>query len=103
MNTADEFNSLLKQTDVMQQVTMSMEQEPLKLLVDICRKREHNGRPVPDHNLHMQGYIGDIALKALIESGLVRKLDGGRMALYSFEPTASGLQYYSRLQAEKTV
>jgi hypothetical protein len=103
MNTAHELNSLLKQTDIMQQVTMSMEQEPLKLLVDICRKREQSGRPVPDHNLHMQGYIGDIALKALIESGLVRRVDGGRMALYSFEPTVSGLQYYSRLQAEKII
>lgn len=101
MNKLDEFNTLIRQTDIMRQVIHSMEQEPLKLLIDICKKQEQTGMPVPDHSLHIHGYIVDIALKALIESGLVKRMDGGRISLYSFEPTTTGLQFYTELRSKK--
>lgn len=103
MSVIDELNVILKATDIFKQVVRSMEDEPLKLLVDICDKNTLTGRPVPDHNLRMPGYIGDVALRALIETGLVEKKDGGRVSLYSYQPTECGIAYYQRLKAEANV
>jgi len=98
MDVTIEFSELLQATEIMRQVARSMKEEPLKLLADICNKNESTGRPVPDHSLHMQGYIGDVALKALIESGMLTRKDGGKISLYTYQPTRLGLDYYGKLK-----
>lgn len=98
MSALDDFNKILEKTQIMQQVFRSIQDEPQKLLCDICSKQAKTGRPVPDFNLHMQGYIGDIALKALIEANLIKRVDGGRVSLYCYEPTEEGLKYYNFLK-----
>lgn len=100
MSDLDEFEKVLRETDIFKQVSKSMLDEPLKLLVDICNKSILNDKPVPDHSLHIQGYIGDVALKTLIEAGLIEKLDGGRVSLYSYQPTESGTAFYKKIKSE---
>jgi len=97
MSDIKDFEMLIKDTEIMIQVESSLKQEPLKLLTDICKKNEKSGLPVADYNLHIHGYIGEVSLKALTQAGLVEKVDGGKISLYSYQPTGSGLEYYRKL------
>jgi hypothetical protein len=98
MSSIKELQQLLESTEIMLQVKKSLDEEPLKLLRDICRKSGDDDLPVPDYNLPVQGYTGDVALKALVQAGLVDKIDGGRVALFSYKPTALGIDYCKKLK-----
>jgi len=99
MDALDEFFALLEATEVMQQVIMSLKEEPAHLLGDICREYERTGQPVSDHHLNLVGYLGEASLKALISAELVRQQTGNRLALYCYEPTAKGMEQYEGLKA----
>jgi hypothetical protein len=43
--------------------------------------------------------MGEATLKALLSAGLIRQQPGGRLSLYSYEPTPEGLEQYERLKA----
>jgi hypothetical protein len=98
MSFINEFQQLLESTEIMLQVKKSLEEEPLKLLRDICRKSGDGKLPVPDYNLPIQGYTGDVALKALVQAGMLEKSDGGRVALFSYKPTELGIDYSKKLK-----
>ena len=100
MSAIDEFTSLLETTEVMRQALRSLKEEPAVLLSAICRDYRVSGQPVPDHRLPLAGYMGEAALKALLSAGLVEQHPGGRISLYSYEPTEKGLQQYQKLEAE---
>jgi hypothetical protein len=46
------------------------------------------------------GYMGGAALKALLAAGLIRQHSGGRLSLYTYEPTEKGLEQYKKLEAD---
>ena len=98
MSLIKEFNQLLESTEIMLQVKKSLQDEPLKLLKEICRKSGKDNLPVADFTLAVQGYTGDVALKALVQAGLVDKVDGGRVALFSYKPTVLGIDYCTKLK-----
>jgi hypothetical protein len=98
MSFIKEFQQLLDSTEIMAQVRKSLEEEPLNLLREICKKSGQDMAPVPDYSLPVQGYTGDVALKALVQAGLVDKIDGGRVALFSYKPTDLGIEYYKKLK-----
>ncbi len=100
MTAIDDFAALLETTEVMKQVLKSLKEEPVHLLGNICREYERTGQPVPDHRLHFVGYLGEAAIKALLALGLIRQQSGGRLSLYSYEPTKEGLEQYERLKAD---
>ena len=100
MSTIDDFAALLEATEVMKQVIKSLKEEPAHLLGDICREYQKTGQPVPDHRLHFVGYMGEATLKALLSAGLIRRQSGGRLSLYSYEPTPEGLEQYEKLKAD---
>lgn len=99
MSTIDDFAALLEATEVMKQILKSLKEEPAHLLGDICREYQGTGQSVPDHHLHFVGYMGEATLKALLSAGLIRQQPGGRLSLYSYEPTPEGLEQYERLKA----
>ncbi len=99
MSTVDDFAALLEATEVMKQVLKSLKEEPAHLLGDICREYQRTGQSVPDHHLHFVGYMGEATLKALLSAGLIRQQPGGRLSLYSYEPTPERLEQYERLKA----
>jgi len=100
MSAIDDFAARLGATEVMQGIQRSLKEEPARLLGDICREHEKTGQPVPDHHLHLVGYVGDAALKALLSAGLIKGHSGGRLSLFCYEPTPEGLEQYQRLKAE---
>lgn len=100
MSALDDLVALLESTDVMKQVRKSLKEEPAHLLGDVCREYQTTGQPVPDHHLHFAGYMGEAALKALLSAELIRRKPGGRLSLYSYEPTAKGLEQYEKLKAD---
>jgi hypothetical protein len=93
----DDFANLLGTTDVVRQVLKSLKEEPAYLLRDICREYLRTGEPVPDHRLRLAGYMAAVTLKALLSSGLIRQLPGGRLSIYTYEPTTEGLDQCDRL------
>lgn len=100
MSAIDDLTALLETTEVMKQVLNSLKEEPAHLLGDICREYQRDGQSVPDHRLHFVGFLGEASLKALLAAGLIRHQPGGRLSLYSYEPTPEGLEQYERLKAE---
>ena len=100
MSAIDDFAALVETTEVMKQVIKSLREEPAHLLGEICQNYQRTGHPVPDHRLHLTGYMGEAALKALLSIGLVKRHSGERTALYTYEPTAEGLAQYEKLKAD---
>lgn len=100
MSAIDEFFALLETTEIVKYMMRSLREEPAQLLSDICRGFESTGRPVPDHQLHIGGYMGEAAIKALVSAGLVQREPGGIVSTYSYRPTEVGRKHWERLKAE---
>jgi hypothetical protein len=100
MSAINDFAALLETTEVMKQLLRGVKEEPAHLLGDICREHQETGHPVPDHHLHLAGYLGDASLKALLSLQLIKRQPGGRLSLYAYEPTPQGLEQYQRLKAD---
>lgn len=98
---SEDFKTLIKHTEVMKHVLESLEEEPARILIGICKEYEASGKAVPDHHFHVSGYIGEVALKALVAAGLIRSRPGSRFSLYDYEPTPEGLEHYRKLVSSK--
>ena len=97
MSAIDDFATLLETTEVMKQVLKSLKEEPAAPRIS---EYQQSGELVPDHRLHFFGYLGEASLRVLLSVGLIRRYPGGRLSLYSYEPTAEGLEQYERLKAD---
>lgn len=91
-----DLDSILRRTEVMQQVEKGFKEEPAQILRVICSEHEKTGQPVPDYRLHLSGYIGEVSLKALVASGLVKQESGGRVSIYTYSPTEAGQKIYQK-------
>ena len=100
MSTIDDFAALLGTTEVMKQAFKSLKEQPAHLLGDICQEYQRTGQPVADHRLRFVGYLGEASLKSLLAVELIKRQSGGRLSLYSYEPTKEGLEHYERLKAD---
>lgn len=99
MSVADDFFALLENTEPVREVLRSLKEEPARLLGDICVEYGRTGQPVPDHRLHLASYVREVGLKALLAAGLIKRETGGRLSLFSYEPTAEGLAQCERLKS----
>ncbi len=100
MSAYDEFVALVDNTDVMKEMLKSFRERLVHFLGDVCREFQRTGQPVPDHHLHFAGYLGETTIKALVAAGLIKRQAGGRISLYSYEPTPEGLAHFEKLKAE---
>ena len=100
MSAIDEFVDLLATTEVMKQVLKNLREEPAHLLGNICQEYERTGQPVPDHRLQFFGYMGEVTPKVLTSAGLVKRLTGDRLSIYTYEPTPAGREQYEKLKAD---
>jgi hypothetical protein len=101
MRVIDEFRERIRQTDTMQSLVRSLDEEPATLLDSICQRYESTGRPVPDHYLQMTGFFAETMLRVLSKAALVECRSGGRDSLLVYEPTSEGLAMWKRMQAEE--
>ena len=63
---------------------------PVRLLSRICDQYAERGAPVPDHALRLAPYLGETALRALIDGGYVERQDELHISVHAYVPTASG-------------
>ncbi len=96
-----EFVNRIHQTDTMQELVRSLDEEPARLLERICSRYDETGRAIADHNLQLTGFFGETMLRVLIKAGLINRMTGGRGALHAYEPTEEGLQLYRRMREER--
>ncbi|UCD21811.1 MAG: hypothetical protein JSW22_07230 [Chloroflexota bacterium] len=103
MDAFEEFTALVRQTATMQALLQSLEKEPAKLLIAVCREYEVTSKAVPDHHLNLAGYSGEAMLRALASTNLITRERGDRFSLYGYKPTKEGLKYYRAMVKEKKV
>lgn len=103
MGAFEDFIEVVKRTETMEALFLSLEKEPAKLLAAICREYEATSKAVPDHHLNLSGYFGEAILRALVSANLVTREREDRFALYGYKPTEAGLKYYRGMLDEKSV
>ncbi len=64
---------------------------PLKLLRRVAEQHQERVAPVPDHALRLPPYLGETALRGLVEGGYVRRVDDLARAIHAYVPTEEGL------------
>jgi len=100
LSAIDDFNDLMAETEVIQQVFRSVREEPAYLLGKICSEYQETKKAVPDYHLRITGYISETALKALLSAGLIKRQSGGTLSVFCYEPTKKGQEQYSRLSKD---
>lgn len=63
---------------------------PVRLLLQVCEQSERRQGPVPDHTLTFVPYLGETAIRALVEGGYVERLDDVPYAILAYMPTERG-------------
>jgi hypothetical protein len=100
MGAYEDFVQTINQTEVMRQALAGLQEEPGKLLRVICKEYEASNEPVSDHHFHLSGYLGEIALRALLSAGLIERQSGERSSIFCYKPTPAGMEHYKRLIRE---
>jgi hypothetical protein len=101
MGAYEDLTERLRQTDAVQQVLASLDKEPIAIFNAICSKYEATGQPVPSHHFITTGHIREVALRSLLEAGLLEQQPGKRLSIYSYSPTPEGMKYYKKLARVK--
>lgn len=63
---------------------------PVRLLTQLCAIHIQRQGPVPDHALTVLPYLGETALRALVEGGYIDLIDDVSYAIHAYEPTEAG-------------
>lgn len=64
---------------------------PLRLLRILAEQYALRQSPVPDHVLRLPPYLGETALRGLVEGGFVERTEEARRAIHAYVPTPVGL------------
>lgn len=64
---------------------------PLELLRRVAQLHAERNAPVPDHLLRLPTFLGETALRGLLEGGYVSRDDSARRAIHAYAPTERGL------------
>lgn len=100
MGAIDDFHEMIESTEAMKEAIKNLREQPGYLLAIISREYETTRKPVPDYRIHVYGYAGEVALRALISAGLIKRQPGGMLAVYVYEPTVEGLAQNEKLRAD---
>jgi hypothetical protein len=70
---------------------------PVRLLEQVCEQAERRQGPVPDHTLTFLPYLGETAIRALVDGGYVERLDNVPYAIIAYMPTKAGRELAASL------
>lgn len=70
---------------------------PLRLLRLVAEQHAARGAPVSDHMLRLPPYLGETALRGLVEGGFVERVTAA-YAVYAYAPTPEGLALLASLE-----
>ncbi len=96
-NALDEARQTIAQLGPIRELAEELYSFPLTLLRQVCQEYDRRGEPVPDHLLSLPPYIGETALRALIEGGLLERFEDQRYAIHAYRPTEAGKAMVRRL------
>ncbi len=81
----------LAATAPLRSLTDEVRSYPLRLLRLVAEQHAARNAPVPDHALRLPPYLGETALRGLLEGGFIERADGARGAIHAYAPTEAGL------------
>lgn len=88
----------LAATAPLRNLTDEVRSYPLRLLRLVAEQHAARNAPVPDHALRLPAYLGETALRGLLEGGFIERVDGARGAIHAYAPTDAGLALLSPSQ-----
>lgn len=74
---------------------------PVRLLSQLCDIHIRRDGPVPDHVLTLLPYLGETALRALLEGGYVELVNDYSYAIRAYLPTQAGQTLVASLRPVK--
>ena len=87
----------LAATAPLRSLTDEVRSYPLRLLRLVAEQHAARKAPVPDHALRLPPYLGETALRGLLEGGFIARADGARGAIHAYAPTDAGLELIASL------
>ena len=72
---------------------------PLRLLRLVAEQYAARNAPVSDHMLRLPPYLGETALRGLLEGGFVERVTAS-YAVYAYAPTPEGLALLASLEGD---
>jgi hypothetical protein len=63
---------------------------PVRLIVQLCHLAEMRKGPVPDHAITLLPYLGETALRALVNGGYAERIGEASYAINAYVPTEKG-------------
>ncbi len=72
---------------------------PLRLLRLVAEQHAARNAPVSDHMLRLPPYLGETALRGLLEGGFVERVTAS-YAVYAYAPTQEGLALLASLEGD---
>ena len=85
----------------LRELALELRTYPVRLLVLLCELHDQRGGPVPDHALKLLPYLGETALRALVEGACVERMDDVSYAINAYVPTDVGRALAARASAPK--
>ena len=89
----------LSELPALSELATELRTYPLRLLRLVCDEHRRRGGVVPDHGLKLMPYLGETALRALVEGGYVRRTEDSSRAIFAYEPTDEGLALVAGIEA----
>ncbi len=86
-----ESEAKLAETGPLRSLAGEVRSYPLKLLRRVAQLHAERKAPVPDHVLRLPPYLGETALRGLVEGGYVRQTDETARAIHAYVPTEKGM------------
>ena len=74
---------------------------PLRLLRLVAEQHAARDAPVSDHLLRLPPYLGETALRGLVEGGFVERVTAA-YAVYAYAPTQEGLALLASLDEDQS-
>ena len=87
-------------TGAMRELTGELRAYPVRLMRQMVTEHNRRGGAVPDHVLDIVPYLGDTALRALVDAGLADRIDDSPHAIRAYVPTAEAIALDALLAAE---
>ena len=96
----EELAQIIRESGPLQQLLEELEQYPAALFRRVCALGSARGGPVPDYDLGLVPYLGEVSLRALEQAQLIERVDRQSIAMHAYVPTAKGKALWERLQAQ---
>jgi hypothetical protein len=95
-----ELVEIISKFGPIRQLREELDRYPVELFRRVCLLSSKRNSSVPDYNLRLAPYLGEMALRALVSAELVATVDRGIHSMQAYVPTDKGKKLWQRLEAE---